>query len=167
MECLYTLPGVCVLCCCYGSNIGGRCTVGLDDLRGLFQPQWFCGSVIQWQCCANTLLGTSVWAHSNFYSWCREQAETPIWPQDRQLTSFQGSWAPFCSVTYTLLWPLQSFFYRRAARVKDGEHGADISHECAWDNSNEIIFISCVLRCLEIDLPFFPELEYVYDRVRN
>lgn len=59
------------------------------------------------------------------------------------------------------------FFYRRAARVKDGEHGADISHECAWDNPNEIIFISCVLRCLEIDLPFFPALEYVYDRVRN
>jgi len=26
-------------------NIGGRWTVGLDDLRGLFQPWWFCDSM--------------------------------------------------------------------------------------------------------------------------
>ena len=27
-------------------NIGNRWTVGLDDLRGLFQPWWFYGSMI-------------------------------------------------------------------------------------------------------------------------
>jgi len=30
--------------CGLGGNVGSRWLVGLDDLRGLFQPYWFCDS---------------------------------------------------------------------------------------------------------------------------
>jgi len=29
-------------------NVGGRCMVGLDDLKGLFHPLWFYDSMILW-----------------------------------------------------------------------------------------------------------------------
>lgn len=36
--------------CSVGSAETGVFTVGLNDLKGLFQPLWFCGSAILWFC---------------------------------------------------------------------------------------------------------------------
>lgn len=43
-------------------GIGGRWAFGLDDLGGLLQPQWFCGSTslpVTEICAANTEMPTN------------------------------------------------------------------------------------------------------------
>lgn len=72
-----------------------------------------------------------------------------------------GSSLPFRNPDSLLLCHLHSFvvfaviLYKKVAWGKDGEHGADIFYEQAWDNPDEVIYVPCVLSCLEIDLPFF------------